>query len=277
MDKNWTDWIGRSETAADTVTRGLVEAFAATLDTMTALDIGAPAPQGVHWLLAPPRAPISELGPDGHARRGKFLPPIEAPRRMWAASDVHFLKPIAVGEEVARTSTIASIEAKQGSSGPLVFVGIDHALRVAGESRVEERQTLVFRDIQPYTPQPASAEADAPADFERRLTPDPVMLFRFSAITFNGHRIHYDQPYATGVELYPGIVVHAPLTASLCLDLAAREFGPNRLSGFAFRGVSPAFANEPLRIAGTRQGDDVTFTISAAGRVIARASARLGA
>ena len=144
MDKNWTDWIGRSETAADTVTRGLVEAFAATLDTMTALDIGAPAPQGVHWLLAPPRAPISELGPDGHPRRGKFLPPIEAPRRMWAASDVHFLKPIAVGEEVARTSTIASIEAKQGSSGPLVFVGIDHVLRVAGESRVEERQTLVF-------------------------------------------------------------------------------------------------------------------------------------
>ena len=275
MNEDWTGWIGRSETATDTVTPGLVEAFAATLDSEAGVDVGASAPQGVHWLLAPPHAPLSELGADGHPRRGKFLPPIEAPRRMWASSDVRFLKPIAIGEDVACTSSIASIEAKQGSSGPLVFVGIDHVLRVGAETRVEERQTLVFRDIQPYAAPPASAEADAPAEFERRLTPDPVMLFRFSAITFNGHRIHYDEPYATGVELYPGIVVHAPLIASLCLDLAAREFGPNRLSRFSFRGVSPAFANEPLRIAGTRQGDDLAFTASAAGRIIARATARL--
>ena len=275
MNDDWIGWIGRSETATDTVTRGLVEAFAATLDSEAGVDVGASAPQGVHWLLAPPRAPLSELGADGHPRRGKFLPPIEAPRRMWAASDVRFLKPIAVGEDVARTSTVASIEAKQGASGPLVFVGVDHAFGVGGESRVEERQTLVYRDIQPYVAPPVGTEADAPADFERRLTPDPVMLFRFSAITFNGHRIHYDEPYATAVELYPGIVVHAPLIASLCLDLAAREFGPNRLSRFSFRGVSPAFANEPLRIAGTRQGDDLAFTASADGRTIARATARL--
>jgi len=276
MNDDWTDWIGRSETAADMITRGLVEAFAATLDSKTPLDEGAPAPQGVHWLLAPPRAPMSELGPDGHPRRGGFLPPIEAPRRMWAASDVRFQKPIAVGDTVARTSAIASIESKQGASGPLVFVGVDHVFRVGGEARVEERQTLVYRGIQPYAPPPASAEAEAPADFERGLTPDPVMLFRFSAITFNGHRIHYDEPYATGVELYPGIVVHAPLTASLCLDLAAREFGANRLGRFAFRGVSPAFADQPLRIAGTRRGDDLAFVASTKGRVIARASATLG-
>ena len=101
------------------------------------------------------------------------------------------------------------------------------------------------------------------------------MLFRFSAITFNGHRIHYDEPYATSVELYPGIVVHAPLTASLCLDLAARQFGANRLSRFSFRGVSPAFANEPLRIAGTQNGDELAFTASAAGRIVAKASGSL--
>ncbi|HET7714326.1 MAG TPA: MaoC family dehydratase N-terminal domain-containing protein [Bauldia sp.] len=277
MERDWNAWIGRSEGAADTVTRGMVEAFAATLDTTADLDAGAPAPQGIHWLLAPPRAPMTELGPDGHPRRGGFLPPIEAPRRMWAASDVQFLKPIVIGDTVLRRSTIASVEAKQGSTGPLVFVGIDHRFTVGGETRIEERQTLVFRDIQPYTPPARSDEADARADFERRLTPDPVMLFRFSAITFNGHRIHYDEPYATGVELYPGIVVHAPLTASLCLDLAARQFGPNRLTRFSFRGVSPAFANESLRIAGTRGGDDVAFVASAAGRVIARARAGLGA
>ncbi len=276
MDTNWSDWIGRSDTAADTVTRGMVRAFAATLDTEAPDEEGAPAPQGIHWLLAPPRAPMSELGPDGHPRRGGFLPPIEAPRRMWAASDVRFLRPIAVGDTVARTSTITSIEEKRGSSGPLVFVGVDHVLRVGGEPCVEERQTLVFRDIQPYAPPPTSAEAAALAHFERRLATDPVMLFRFSAITFNGHRIHYDEPYATSLELYPGIVVHAPLTASLCLDLAAREFGPNRLTRFSFRGVSPAFANEALRIAGTREGDDLAFVVSAAGRIVARASATLG-
>ena len=173
---------------------------------------------------------------------------------MWAASDVRFLKPIAVGDDVARTSTIASIEAKQGSSGPLVFVGVDHVLRVGGETRVEERQTLVFRDIQPYAAPPASAEADAPAEFERRLTPDPVMLFRFSAITFNGHRIHYDEPYATERRALsrhrrPRAAHREPLPRS-----CGAEFGANRLAAFSFRGVSPAFANEPLRFAGTRKG-----------------------
>jgi 3-methylfumaryl-CoA hydratase len=271
-----TPWIGRTETATDTLTAGLVEAFAATLDTRTPLDTGAPAPQGVHWLLAPPRAPMSALGPDGHPKRGGFLPPIDLPRRMWAASDVRFHAPIAAGDTVARTSTVASIEPKQGASGPLIFVGIDHVFGVGGETRVEERQTLVYRDIAAYTPPPSSDEANAPADFERRVTPDPVMLFRFSAITFNGHRIHSDQPYATSVELYPGLVVHAPLIASLFLDLAAREFGPNRLTRFASRGVSPAFAGEELRIAGTRDGDALAFTASAGGRIIAKASAEFG-
>jgi len=194
---------------------------------------------------------------------------------MWAASDVRFVAPIRVGEAVERVSTIATIEAKRGSSGPLVFIGIDRVYSVADAVRLEERQTLVFRDIQPYA-HPEQREAAAAPTFERRLTPDPVMLFRYSAITFNGHRIHYDQPYATGVELYPGLVVHGPLMATLCLDLAARELGSNRLAAFSFRGVSPAFAGEALRIAATMDGDDLGFAVSADGRLAMTAKARLG-
>jgi 3-methylfumaryl-CoA hydratase len=276
MDGELSGWIGRRETAADMLTAGLVAAFAATLDSAQALSPGAPAPQGIHWLLAPARAPMHELGPDGHPRRGGFLPPIDMPRRMWAASEVDFLGPLLVGDAVERSSTIAAIEPKQGSSGRLVFVRIDHRYSAGGRTAIEERQTLVYRDIRPTVLPVPDPEAEASAGFERRLVPDPVMLFRFSAITFNGHRIHYDQPYATGVELYPGIVVHAPLVACLCLDLAAREFGPHRLRRFSFRAVSPAFAGETMRIAGTRQGDDIAFVASAGGRIIARAGATLG-
>ncbi len=275
MGGDWNDWIGRGETAADTLTGAMVEAFAATLDTAIPVTPGSPAPQGAHWLLAPPRAPMGEVGVDGHPKRGGFLPPVDLPRRMWAASEVRFLAPLRIGEAVERVSRVASVETKTGASGPLVFVGVDREYRADGELRIAERQTIVYRDLQPYVRPPASEEAAAPADFERRLVPDPVMLFRYSAITFNGHRIHYDQPYATRVELYPGIVVQAPLTATLCLDLAARSLGTNRLATFAFRGLSPAFANEEMRLAVSRSGDDLAFVASAEGRLVAKASARL--
>ncbi len=275
MGGDWNDWIGRGETAADTLTGAMVEAFAATLDTAIPVTPESPAPQGAHWLLAPPRAPMGEVGVDGHPKRGGFLPPVDLPRRMWAASEVRFLAPLRIGEAVERVSRVASVETKTGASGPLVFVGVNREYRVAGETRISERQTIVYRDLQPYVRPPASEEAAAPADFERRLVPDPVMLFRYSAITFNGHRIHYDQPYATRVELYPGIVVQAPLTATLCLDLAARSLGTNRLATFAFRGLSPAFANEEMRLAVSRSGDDLAFVASAEGRLVAKASARL--
>jgi 3-methylfumaryl-CoA hydratase len=271
-----TAWIGRTETATDTITPAMVEAYAATLGTTADATPGAAAPQGAHWMLAPPRAAMGELGADGHPRRGGFLPPIELPRRMWAASEVSFLAPLAIGEAIERTATVTGIEEKRGTSGPLVFVTVEHVYRAAGVVAIEETQTIVYRDVQPYVRPPASAEAGEPADFERRLAPDPVMLFRYSAITFNGHRIHYDQPYATRVELYPGIVVHAPLSASLCLDLAAREIGPNRLKRFGFRGVSPAFANETIRIAARREGDTVAFTVSSEGRIVVRAKAEAG-
>ena len=276
MDRDWSGWIGRGETASDMLTPAMVEGLAATLDTPIDLAAGAEAPQGVHWLLAPPRAPMREIGADGHPRRGGFLPPIDLPRRMWAASEVRFAAPLRTGESIERVSRIASVEAKAGSAGPLVFVGVDRSYRVDGETRIEERQTIVYRDVQPYQrPAEADPAAHMPADLERLIRPDPVMLFRYSALTFNGHRIHYDQPYATRVELYPGIVVQAPLTATLCLDLAARTLGPNRLATFSFRGTAPAFANEPLRIAAWHDGDALDFVASAEGRVVAKAMARL--
>lgn len=276
MDVDWSGWIGRSEIVSDLLTPAMADGFGATLDRSIDLHLGSEAPQGIHWLLAPPRAPMSEIGADGHPQRGGFLPPIDLPRRMWAASAVRFGGPLRIGEIVERTSVVASVEPKEGASGPLVFVGVDRTYRVDGETRIEERQTIVYRDVQPYRrPAEADPAADAPADIERLVVPDPVMLFRYSALTFNGHRIHYDQPYATRVELYPGIVVHAPLTATLCLDLAARTLGAKRLVTFSFRGVAPAFANEPLRIAARQDGEGIIFVVSAEDRVVAKATAQL--
>ena len=252
---DWREWIGRSRETEDVVTAGLIEGLRATLDSPDRPGADEPAPQGIHWLLAPHRAPMHALGPDGHARTGDFLPPMTLPRRMWAASDVRFLGPIPVGAPVRLRSRIASVTPKSGASGELVFVEVDHVTRVNGTAAVEERQTIVYRAAGGRS---ARAEPDAGAsDFERRCRPDPVMLFRYSALTFNSHRIHYDQPYATGVEGYPGLVVHGPLTATLLIDLCARQFGGNRLARFSFRAVSPAFAGEELRLRGRTVEDGI--------------------
>jgi 3-methylfumaryl-CoA hydratase len=237
---DWRQWIGRTREGEDVVTAGLIEGLRATLDSTGRHGADEPAPQGLHWLLAPVRAPMHALGPDGHARTGDFLPPMTLPRRMWAASDIQFLSPIPVGAPVRLRSEIVSITPKSGASGELVFVDVDHVIVANGTPAVRERQTIVYRAAAGGS---ARAEPDQGShDFERRCRPDPVMLFRYSALTFNGHRIHYDQPYATGVEGYPGLVVHGPLTATLLIDLCARQFGGNRLARFSFRAVSPAFA-----------------------------------
>jgi 3-methylfumaryl-CoA hydratase len=271
---DWSNWIGRAREAEDVVSAGLVDGFRATLDCPDGPGAGEPAPQGIHWLLAPIRAPLHALGPDGHARTGDFLPPMTLPRRMWAASDVRFLTPIPKGASVRLHSEIASVTPKSGASGELVFVEINHVVSANDADAVQERQTIVYRAAGARA---ARVETDeSPCDFERRCRPDPVMLFRYSALTFNSHRIHYDQPYATGVEGYPGLVVHGPLTASLLLDLCARQFGGNRLSRFSFRAVSPAFAGEELRLHGRKtDGDDIELIATAEGRVVMRAKATL--
>jgi len=270
---DWSDWIGRSREAEDVVTPGLVDGLRATLDYPDSPGAGEAAPQGIHWLLAPNRAPMRALGADGHARTGDFLPPMTLPRRMWAASHVRFLQPVPVGASVRLRSEIASVTPKSGASGELVFVEVDHVVSANGTAAVQERQTIVYRAAGKSS---ARGETDdIRSDFERRCRPDPVMLFRYSALTFNSHRIHYDQPYATGVEGYPGLVVHGPLTASLLIDLCARQFGGNRLSRFSFRAVSPAFAGEQLRLHGRSTGDGIELVAAADGRIAMRAKATL--
>ncbi|PKP81704.1 MAG: protein dehydratase [Alphaproteobacteria bacterium HGW-Alphaproteobacteria-2] len=235
-------WIGREERAGERLSAETVRRFRATLDLPEGpLVEGTEAPPLVHLCLAPPALPPAALGPDGHPARGGFLPPAPG-RRMWAGGAFRLRRALRIGEKVTRLSMIADIARKEGRSGPLVFVTVNHA--IAGEDglAVEERQDIVYRAGAgtAHTAQPAPegrwrAQADASA----------VTLFRYSALTFNGHRIHYDHPYATGVEGYPGLVVHGPLQATWLCHFAARLRGgpPAR---FAFRSLSPVFADAPL-------------------------------
>lgn len=259
----WDNWLGRSITQQDQLTPALLHRFRATLDSADTSDI---APQAIHWALCTPEAPTAMLGPDGHPLRSNdpdsFLPPIPHPRRMWASSKMEFVAPIRVNAHIERTSTIAAITEKEGGSGSLVFVDLVHDTSADGQLAVRETQTLVYREATAAQPAPAPAMVEpdfAVWHFHRSLTPGEALLFRFSAITFNSHRIHYDAPYAIHVEGYRGLVVHGPLLASLLLDLAGRQFGYNSLKAFAFRAQSPAFAGEPLHLVGKREGDMLTL------------------
>ena len=268
-------WIGRTESGRDVLTPGLVQALLATLDRDAPYpEPGTEAPQGTHWMLAQPRMPMSRIGPDGHPERGEFLPPVALPRRMWAGSRVDFLAPLRVGDEIERASTVAAVTGKEGQSGPLVFVEVDHVTRAGSVQAVSERQTIVYREAggKP-TPEPDGPGGDW--DWRREVTPDPVLLFRYSALTFNAHRIHYDLDFATRAEGYPGLIVHGPLTATLLLDLAARHLGGNGLGSFRFRGVSPAYSGAPITLLGRREGGDVALAAeSEGGRTVMTASAR---
>ncbi|KPP94848.1 MaoC family dehydratase N-terminal domain-containing protein [Erythrobacter sp. HL-111] len=284
---NFDAWIGRETRSRDTLTPALAARFFATFD----LDPPASRlmPQGIHFCLCTPEAPTAMLGPDGHPARGgrgedgpaSFLPPLPMERRMWASSTIEFRVPLTIGAAVERISRIVSIRQKEGSSGPLAFVDVAHETRANGTLSVIETQTLVYREAAapdaPLTPpEPGEARFDRSAwDAHRALTPDPRLLFRYSALTFNTHRIHYDAPYARGVERYRGLVVHGPLTASLLLRLAARELGENRLRMFAFRGLSPAIAGDLLHLA-MREGEEgcELGAFAADGRQVMSASAK---
>ncbi|MBO9498162.1 MAG: MaoC family dehydratase N-terminal domain-containing protein [Novosphingobium sp.] len=276
------DWIGREERVRDALGVPLAHRWLATLD-LPQRDEGA-MPQGIHWCLGVPEVPGARIGPDGHPLRDgapdAFLPPIAAPRRMWAGSALSFLRPLAIGAEVARTSRIEAIEEKIGGSGRLTFVTLHHETAADGQPAVIERQTLVYRDAPPpgtppAPPPPGDARFDGAAwDLVERLVPDLPLLFRYSALTFNTHRIHYDTDYVRGVENYRGPVVHGPLMATLLLQLAARAFGDNALQRFSFRGLSPAVADEELVFGLRGPADAIELGVFAAdGRAIMRADA----
>jgi 3-methylfumaryl-CoA hydratase len=235
-------WIGRSTEASDIVTAQLVRGLRATLF----LEIGEPktddaAPFTVHWCLAQPVFPASELGPDGHPARGGFLPPVPLPRRMWAGGELEFIDTLRVGDEVTRTSRIKDVTLKSGSTGTLCFVSVDHEIATPRGIAIRERQDIVYRDVSPASAAPAKP-AGAPPEAKHREThmADPVLLFRYSALTFNGHRIHYDRDYVTKVEGYPGLIFHGPMQAALQIEFAAKLRG-RVPAKFAYRGVQPLF------------------------------------
>jgi 3-methylfumaryl-CoA hydratase len=252
----WDAWIGREELRGDRVDEGLYARWLATLDRAAPGD-GA-VPQGLHWCLCTPDAPTARLGPDGHPLRDdsplSFLPPVPLPRRMWASSKLAFLAPLHPDEAVTRTSRVLSVAEKTGGSGQLVFVEVEHETCGEAGPAVREVQSLVYRAAaEPGTPPAPPPLGDGRFDpgqwaAHRMLVPSEALLFRYSALTFNSHRIHYDAPYAMGEENYRGLVVHGPLTATLLLDLAQRELGDNALGSFAFRGLSPAICGEELHL-----------------------------
>ena len=256
-----TAWIGRSETVHDTLGPTPVLALAATLDhPATAVTSGTPLPPLWHWLYFLPLHRQSEIGPDGHARRGGFLPPVALPRRMWAGSQFEFRAPLRVGDAVVRTSTLDKVARKQGRSGELVFVTVRHELRCNGavEPALVEFHDIVYRDARrPADVDPPPQPAPGDAQWQRDVVPDDVLLFRYSALTFNGHRIHYDRRYVTEVEGYPGLVVHGPLIATLLLDLLRRELPDAQVAAFQFKALRPTFDGPPLHLCGRREGATV--------------------
>jgi 3-methylfumaryl-CoA hydratase len=259
------EWIGRTETLRDRVTPTPLVALTATLDRPAeTFAPTTPVPPLWHWLFFLPMHRQSEIGPDGHAKRGGFLPPVPLPRRMWAGSQFEFRSPVCVGDAVSRTSTIDDVTTKEGRSGTLVFVKVRHELRCNGAAApaIVEFHDIVYRDAKRLTdvePPPQAAPKDAP--WQREIVPDDVLLFRYSALTFNGHRIHYDRRYVTQVEGYPGLIVHGPLIATLLMDLLRRQMPQAQVATFRFKAVRPTFDLHPFRVNGALQPDQKTVKL----------------
>jgi len=265
---NEMDWIGRSETRETRIEPTRVAELAACLDRDPPADF---LPPGWHWAFFNPTAKASTLGPDGHPARGGFLPPISLQRRMWAGGDLRFHAPIPIGVAATRRSTIRSVARKHGRTGDLVFVAVDHEILVDGKLCLEETHDIVYRDIGPPA---AAVPAPRDEDWAHAMRADAVLLFRYSAVTFNGHRIHYDRAYATQVEAYPGLVVHGPLLATLLQGFVERSSGA-KLARFVFRGAAPLFDGEDFALCGKADGN---FWVRAAdGRLIQQAKATLAA
>ena len=273
---DFQDWIGKTEFHKDAVALSSLQRFKSTLGYDCDDSI---VPDGFHWCLGLPTENTQTLGVDGHPPLGGFMPSLSFPRRMWAGSDVEFLSPLKPAMEIERKSTIASIESKSGRSGDLLFVKLDHETFSGSTCLIRERQTIVYRD-HPNEKSPLPKEdmnADIGEwDFTESVVPTTPLLFRYSSITFNSHRIHYDQNYAVNVELYPELVVHGPLTASLLLRLCANRFGHNKLKTFKYRAKSPLYQGQSLRLAVRSSGEDVELcAFGGDGRVAMQATATL--
>jgi len=252
-------WVGRAENQADELTAVPVRALTATLDrTPEAVLSGTPLPPLWHWLYFLPLARQGELGADGHPRLGGFLPPVPLPRRMWAGGRLQWEEgnPLRVGDAVRRSSRIESVRHKAGRSGDLLFVLVRHEVHNARGLALVEEHDIVYRSAAlPGEQPPAPLAAQHGAAWQREVVPDDVLLFRYSALTFNGHRIHYDRRYVTAVEGYPGLIVHGPLIATLLADLVHRQSPQALLRRFEFKAVRPTFDLHPFRLNGQPSAD----------------------
>jgi len=237
-------WTGRERSITDIITPRLASSLNAVLDIDKPVAAGKAAPVGIHWCLAPDIAPMSQIGPDGHPARGNFLPPVPFPRRMWAGGDLTFTGDFRIGDEVVRRSTIEDIVLKTGRSGEMIFVTVRHRYTTPRGEALNERQDLVFRKLETSgaAGQPAAAPPPQAAVHTRKIEATSVLLFRYSAITFNGHRIHYDEPYVKNEENYPQLIFHGPLQAILHLDQRTQLRNGEIPQNFAFRSVHPLFA-----------------------------------
>lgn len=250
------EWIGKTETRLDTITEWPVAALSATLDRSDPKpERGDELPPGWHWLYFLDLAKASELGADGHPRRGGFLPPVALPHRMWAGGRVEFLRPLRIGDAVLRKSEIVNIEPKQGRSGELVFVTVRHTVSVDDNAAIREEHDIVYREAaRPGDPPPPVKPAPRQAAWQRSLIGDPVLLFRYSALIFNAHRIHYDLDYVRDEEHYPGLIVHGPLQTTLLLDLCRRH-EPRPVRKIDYRALYPVFHTERFTVNGTPSPD----------------------
>ena len=276
--QQYRDWVGRAEERRDVITAAPLAALAALLDRDEPRPRdGDAAPPLAHWLYFLPTYRQSEAGPDGHAARGDFLPPAPLPRRMWAGSRLEFHRPLRVGSEVSRISRIKDVAPKAGRSGTLLFVTVRHEVTDRAGLVLSDEHDIVYRSEGPLASPPSMEKGrlgDVP--WKREIRPDPLLLFRYSAVTFNGHRIHYDHPYATGVEGYPGLVVHGPLIATLLVDLLRRERPDAVLRAYSFRAVRPLFDTGSFHACGAPDDAARTarlWTRDAAGAVTMEAQA----
>lgn len=271
-------WVGRERVSHDPMRPFPALALAAALDRTLAPGVGDVVPPGYQWLYFPEPVAASATAVDGHGLRGTFLPPVPLPRRMWAAGTSHFDRPLRFDRPATRRSFIRAVDGKSGTSGPLVFVTLDHEIVQDGHCCIREEQHLVYRD-RPDRTVPMSAGPPAPhtADWSCSVTPDEVLLFRYSALTYNAHRIHYDRRYALEQELYPALVVHGPLLATLLLDLLRSKLDAASIASFEFRALRPAFDAQPLSLNGRRDAGCVQlWTADPLGTLCMSGTAMLG-
>ena len=271
-------WVGREQVAEQTLEPFPAAALSGLLDRAAPPAVGEALPLPWHWLYFLETPARAATGVDGHPQRGGFLPPVPLPRRMWAAGSLQCESPLRLGAPARKTSTVRSVDLKEGRSGPLVFVTVDHLLEQGGQVCIREEQNIVYREAPTGpAPLPVGEQATKAAQWSAVLKPDPALLFRFSALTYNGHRIHYDRDYAVREEFYPALVVHGPLLATALLNLLALGRPGVPVRSFSFRALRPAFDTDTLQLCAAAEGDTVDlWTQDAHGQVGMTARATLG-